>query len=215
MAYHKRPLTTRICTRCHEPYQAVDRRRLYCSASCKVQACQSRRSLSTKSVNPASATTALGAAPASSMTLDWNLQNMAVLGTASAIGQLGVKLGEKVVKSFTAPPAPKQSPVEPARLVNPLDWLPAGLLTASAPRVPLELPALGQSFLFVELNYLGHKLYYQPSNRWLLWRAEPGKLLSLLSPEHVALVAEQIPYNDYRPSNSWLGSNANELKTLG
>jgi hypothetical protein len=43
MAYHKRLSTTRTCVHCHDPYEAVDRRRLYCSSSCKVQACKAKR----------------------------------------------------------------------------------------------------------------------------------------------------------------------------
>jgi hypothetical protein len=43
MAYQKRPATTRSCVHCHDPYEAVDRRRLYCSSSCKVQACKAKR----------------------------------------------------------------------------------------------------------------------------------------------------------------------------
>jgi hypothetical protein len=33
--------------------------------------------------------------------------------------------------------------------------------------------------VFVEFRYLGHMLYYQPSQRLLLWQAAPGKLLAL------------------------------------
>jgi hypothetical protein len=37
-------------------------------------------------------------------------------------------------------------------------------------------------------------LYYQPKERWLLWRVVPGKLLALLSAAYVDAVAEQVPY---------------------
>jgi hypothetical protein len=52
----------------------------------------------------------------------------------------------------------------------------------------------GQAAIFVQLQYLGHTLYYQPSQRLLIWRAAPGVMRSLSGPEDVALVAEQIPY---------------------
>ncbi|RZK26789.1 MAG: hypothetical protein EOO63_14270, partial [Hymenobacter sp.] len=95
-------------------------------------------------------------------TLDWNLQNLAVLGTAAELSNLGIKVGERVVESFkqSSSAALPLSAVPVLQLVDPLIWLPAGLLTANAPRVPLELPALGRSVPFVELRYLGHLLYY-------------------------------------------------------
>jgi hypothetical protein len=134
-------------------------------------------------------------------TLDWSLQNFGVIGAAAALGTLSVKVGERVVESFKQPAPAVLPPVPPAQLVDPLSWLPPGLLTANAPRVPLELPALGKSVLFVQLQYLGHTLYYQPSQRLLLWRAAPGKLMALRGPEEVALVAEQVPCDDY--ATSW------------
>jgi len=221
MAYHKRPVTTRPCVHCNEAYQAVDRRRLYCSSSCKVQACKAkrRRRLAAKGL-------ALGATPLvpnkptttntpSPQTLAWNAQNIAVLGTAAALGNLGVKVGERVVESFKQPPLPVLPPAPPTQLVDPLSWLPPGLLTANAPRVPLDVPSLGKSIVFVQLQYLGHTLYYQPSQRLLLWRAEPGKLLALHGPQAVAQVAERIPCDDY--AASWtrpLGTGA-ILKDFG
>jgi hypothetical protein len=142
------------------------------------------------------------------------VQNIAVLGTAAALGNLGVKVGERVVESFKQPAAAVQQPVPQAQLVDPLSWLPAGLLTANAPRVPLELPTLGKSVLFVQLQYLGHTLYYQPSQHLLFWRAAPGKLMALHGPQDVALVAEQTPYE--APGASWtrpLGTG-NTLQTF-
>ena len=226
MAYRKRPATARSCVHCREAYEAVDRRRLYCSDSCKVQACKAkRRRLAARGLGLAALTSAstptTSATPStpSPQTLDWNLQNLAVLGTAAALGNLGVKVGERVVESLKQPSPAALPPVPVSvatpQLVDPLSWLPAGLLTANAPRVPLELPALGQSVLFVELRYLGHLLYYQPSQRLLLWRAAPGKLAALSSPDDVAFVAEQVPCDAYGGSfvpSLGLGSG---LKTLG
>jgi hypothetical protein len=145
------------------------------------------------------------------------VQNVAVLGTAAALGNLGVKLGEKVVESLQqpGPAALAPQPAAALQVVDPLSWLPAGLLTAHAPRVPLELPALGRAVLFVELRYFGHLLYYQPSQRLLLWRAAPGKLQTLHGPAELALVAEQVPCDTFgghaAPS---LGPDSG-LKTLG
>lgn len=50
----------------------------------------------------------------------------------------------------------------------------------------------------MQLQYLGHTLYYQPTQRLLLWRAAPGELRLLTGPEQVALMAEQIPSDSER-----------------
>jgi hypothetical protein len=52
----------------------------------------------------------------------------------------------------------------------------------------------------MQLQYLGHTLYYQPSERLLLWRTAPGKLMALRGSKEVALVAEQVPCDDYAAS---------------
>jgi hypothetical protein len=205
MAYHKRPATTRSCVHCHDAYQAVDRRRLYCSSSCKVQACKAKRRrrlaakadvLAAKQL-PLAGPAAAGTTPPkpSAQTLEWNLQNIAVLGTAAALGNLGVKAGERLVNGVKQPQqsAAELHPPAQVQLVEPLNWLPAGLLTGDAPRVPITSTATGQAHIFVQLQYLGHTLYYQPTQRLLLWRAAPGELRLLTGPEQVALMAEQIP----------------------
>lgn len=222
MAYRKRPATARTCVHCREAYEAVDRRRLYCGDSCKVQACKAKRRRRLAAKGPALAAPSTpvvtpSTPTPSTQTLDWNLQNLAVLGTAAALGNLGVKVGERVMESFKQPSlaALPPSPVAAPQLVDPLSWLPAGLLTANAPRVPLELPALGRSVLFVELRYLGHMLYYQPSRRLLLWRAAPGKLLALRGPADVCLIAEQVPCDAYGGSFAPSLGTGGGLQTLG
>ena len=122
-----------------------------------MQACKAkrRRRLAAKGTalgaTPIGPTTLATPATPSPQTLAWNAQNIAVLGTAAALGNLGVKVGERVVESFKQPAPSVLPPAPPAQLVDPLSWLPAGLLTANAPRVPLELPTLGKSVLFVQL----------------------------------------------------------------
>ncbi|TDN39892.1 hypothetical protein E4631_24960 [Hymenobacter sp. UV11] len=246
MAYHKRPLTTRTCAHCHEAYQAVDRRRLYCSSSCKVSACQRRRralalakqtqtdqpqteqpstassllGTNTSAVTPTftlpdGTTSATPTAKANPQTLAWNLHNMALLGTAAALGNLGVKAGERVAERLKKPAPSAATPVTTPELVDPLNWLPPGLLTATAPRVPLEVGESGQSVVFVHLRYLGHTLYYQPTQRLLLWRAAPGDLQLVHSAEEVAFVAEQTPCDDFGPNEAAQLGAGWELKTLG
>jgi hypothetical protein len=97
------------------------------------------------------------------------------------------------MESFKQTPVPAlPSPPQP-QLVDPLSWLPAGLLTGAAPRVPITSNTTGQAIIFVQLLYFGHTLYYQPRQRLLLWRAAPGELRLLAGPEQVAAMAEQIP----------------------
>lgn len=199
MAYRKVALRLHHCAHCHTEFWAADKRRLYCTNSCNTQAYNRRKALAKALDGLAAAslekgvdTPAARPLPVAPQTLDWNWNNIALLGTASALGQLGVQLGTALLQLFTTRTTP--SPVEVAQRPDPLSWLPAGLLTAAAARVPLELPTLGRKMVFVELSYLGHVLYYQPRERWLLWRVVPGTLLALLSAEYVDGVAEQAPY---------------------
>jgi ribosomal protein S27AE len=199
VAYHKVIPELRRCAHCNKEFLAAHARRIYCKSSCNTQAYE-RRKTAGKTHAEASSTTAeetqgLAAVPESTppkQTLDWNLNNIALLSTASAIGQLGVQVGTALWQLLTTRTTP--TPVEVAQRPDPLSWLPAGLLTAASTRVPLTVSALGRELIFVELHYLGHVLYYQPRERLLLWRAMPGALLALLSAEHVDGVAEQVPY---------------------
>lgn len=200
MAYHKVAPELRRCAHCNREFLAAHARRIYCKSSCNTQAYE-RRKAARKTCGDASYTIAeeaqgLTVIPESTQqpkqTLDWNLNNIALLSTASAIGQLGVQVGTALWQLFTTRTTP--TPVEVAQRPDPLSWLPAGLLTAASARVPLAVSALGRELIFVELHYLGHVLYYQPRERLLLWRAMPGALLALLLAEHVDGVAEQVPY---------------------
>jgi hypothetical protein len=130
------------------------------------------------------------------------LQNFGVISAASAFGTLGVKLGEQVVESFKQPPVSSLPPPAPAQLVDPLNWLPAGLLTGAAPRVSLPVGTTGQTITFVQLQYLGHQLYYQPTQRLLFWQAAPGDIRQLQGPADVASMAEQIPKEAMRTDSA-------------
>jgi ribosomal protein S27AE len=196
VAYHKVLPELRRCAHCNKEFLAAHARRIYCKSSCNTQAYERRQAAAEASTTPAEAAQGLAAVsestPLHKQTLDWNLNNIALLGTASALGQLGVQLGTALFQLLTT--RTKPTPVDVAQRPDPLSWLPAGLLTAAAPRVPLTLPSLRRPLVFVELHYLGHVLYYQPRERLLLWRVVPGTLLALLSAEYVDGVAEQVPY---------------------
>ncbi|TFZ63856.1 hypothetical protein E4631_21470 [Hymenobacter sp. UV11] len=58
-------------------------------------------------------------------------------------------------------------------------------------------------------------LCYQPSQRLLRWRAAPVKFLALRGPVDVALVARQIPDDDYGNSLAHPLGTGSVLKTLG
>jgi hypothetical protein len=65
--------------------------------------------------------------------------------------------------------------------------------------VSLPIPALKQSFVFVQLIYLGHTLFSQPTQQVLLWRVVPGQMIVLNKAEHLALVAELPVSEEPRP----------------
>lgn len=198
MAYRKVVPELRHCAHCNKEFLATHARRIYCKSSCNTQAYERRQAVlkAHASTTPAEGAQGLAAVaesvPLPKQTLDWNLNNIALLSTASALGQLGLQLGTALLQLFTT--RTKPTPVDVVQRPDPLSWLPAGLLTAAAPRVPLTLPALGRPLVFVELHYLGHVLYYQPRERLLLWQVRPGTLLALLSAAYVDGVAEQVPY---------------------
>jgi hypothetical protein len=209
MAYRKRPATTRTCIHCHDPYEAVDRRRLYCSSSCKVQACKAkrRRRLAAKAnaktaLMTTSPSTALGAlAPMTStgtipsalskeptLQLRWSKSNATLLTLTSLAAQLTLRLGDAFVKSFTRPAATKPL------LTDPLSWLPAAFVTHLPQRRELLLPLWSQARGCVELRYFGHTFFYQPVERCLLWEVMPEQYLVVLSPELIPQIAELTPY---------------------
>jgi hypothetical protein len=203
MAYRKRPATTRTCIHCHDAYEAVDRRRLYCSSSCKVQACKAkrRRRLAAKAdakTTPVttSPSTSLGVLPTTTaavakvptLQLTWSKSNAALLTLTSLAAQLTLRLGDAFVKSFTQPAATKPL------LTDPLSWLPAAFVTHLPQRKALALPLWSQARSCIELRYFGHTFYYQPVERCLLWEVVPDQYLVILSPEQIPQIAECTPY---------------------
>ncbi|TFZ62607.1 hypothetical protein E4631_24850 [Hymenobacter sp. UV11] len=151
--------------------------------------------------------------------LPFDLQTVGVVAVGSALGTLGLRAVDKV---FSTPSPPPSAPALPLLTVSvapgpedPANWLPAGLLTAAAPRVRLEGMNGEPAAVFVQLHYLGHTLYYQPSQRVLLWRAAPGQLQALYSAADVAFAAEQIPCDDAGTGPPpWLSASGG-LKTIG
>jgi hypothetical protein len=129
MAYHKVVPQLRCCAFCNKEFWAADKRRIYCKSSCNTQA-YTRRQTAAKvlaDAPPEAAPATEGvppSLPAVKQTLDWNLNNIALLGTASALGQVGVELGKALLQLFTTRTPPP--PVAVAQRPEPLNWLPAG-----------------------------------------------------------------------------------------
>ncbi|MGI4832307.1 MAG: hypothetical protein ACRYFK_02485 [Janthinobacterium lividum] len=190
MAYRKRPATVRTCVYCREAYEAVDRRRLYCSDSCRVQTCKAkrRRRLAAKqsSVNN-SAVQPLSGLAAPKVTMAWSAANLTLLTTSNLAAQLLLHLGTKLYKALTTPA--KEVPRE-----DPLTWLPAAFVTTAPRRRALALPFWGRARQCVEVHYLGHTFCYQPSERCLLWAVAPNQYVVVSEAAQVALIAELDPY---------------------
>jgi hypothetical protein len=207
--YRKRPSTLRHCAHCHAPFESGHKRRIYCGNSCSTLAYYARKAHAAPAPAQGSITLAAPALPtpgpgpgAQRLTLDWNKQNIAVLSAANFVAQVGANVGKRLWNAFTGPSA--SAPALPAagQAADPLDWLPIGLLSSAAPRVTLELPGLNRSVVFVQLTYLGHTFFYQPTQRVLLWRAAPGQLMALITADQLALVTELPVYEETRPLSS-------------
>ncbi|TDN35758.1 hypothetical protein A8B98_12620 [Hymenobacter sp. UV11] len=151
--------------------------------------------------------------------MPFDLQTVGVVAVGTALGTVGLRVVDNLFSTLSPWPSAPAAPlltvsVTPGR-EDPANWLPAGLLTAAAPRVPLEMMSGGPAGVFVQLQYLGHTLYYQPSQRVLLWRSAPGQLQALHSAAEVAQVAEQLPWQQEGPGQAPLLPLSGQLKILG
>jgi hypothetical protein len=174
MAYKKQLLKPRICHHCGDPYQAVDRRRMYCRPSCKTlasNACRTRANAGLPLKSPLTAALA-GPTPeasAGTTSLPFDLQTVGVVAAASALGTYSVRALDKL---FSAPtPAPSgPGPALPAVLIapapiDPASWFPAAVLAAPASSVLLEHHQWRQAQVCLQLDYFGRRFYYQPARR--------------------------------------------------
>lgn len=189
--YRPRQPETRLCAHCHTPYSSAHKRRIYCGNSCANLASYARRP---RSKTP-KATSTLGVVPEGTpptVNLAASWQNAAMLTGCQLAAKLVGVVGERVLRLFTPPPAAELA-VQPLEAVDPAHWLPAVLLNAPAPRLKLEMPWWDEPQVFLQLTYFGHTLFYQPRHRCLFWRAVPGQVLLLFSPEQLAAIAELTP----------------------
>ncbi|NML67912.1 hypothetical protein HHL22_22150 [Hymenobacter sp. RP-2-7] len=121
------------------------------------------------------------------VTMAWSAANLTLLTTSNLAAQLLLHLGTKLYRALTTPA--KQVPRE-----DPLTWLPAAFVTTAPRRRALALPLWGRERQCVEVHYLGHTFFYQPSERCLLWAIEPGHYLVVSDAAQVPLIAELDPY---------------------
>lgn len=187
MAYRKRPSTPRLCVRCHDAYQAVDRRRLYCSDSCKVQACKARRRQRLAATPSSPGGQALSGLSAPKVTVAWSAANLTFFTASNLAAQLLLHVGNKLYQALTTPAL--QLPRE-----DPLTWLPAAFVTSLLQRRLLALPLWVKARSCVEVHYLEHIFFYQPVERCLLWSLAAGQYVVVSAVEQVALIAELDPY---------------------
>lgn len=193
MKYRPRQPETRFCVHCHKPYVSAHKRRIYCGNSCANQVSYARQARLKAPQN----TTTLGASatatpPLPTVNLAPSWQNAALLTGSHVAAELLLLLGKRVQQLFTSAPAAALA-ARPPEPVDPASWLPAALLSAPAPRLTLPLTWWEQPQVFLQLSYFGHTLYYQPTQRCLLWGVVPGQVLWLSSPEQLAAIAELTP----------------------
>jgi hypothetical protein len=122
----------------------------------------------------------------------WSAANLTLLTTSNLAAQLLLHLGTKLYQALTTPA--KQVPRE-----DPLTWLPAAFVTTAPQRRALALPLWGRERQCVELHYLGHTFFYQPSERCLLWAVAPGQYMIVSEAAQVPLIAELDPYQPALP----------------
>lgn len=184
MAYTKQPLRPRVCTHCGDPYQAVDKRRLYCSPSCKTLASNARRRAAPPPVATTPETTDL-AAPATTAaaesvpSLPFDAQTVGVVAVGSALGTLGLRAVEQLLSkpASSAPPLPATTGA--GEREDPAAWFPAAVLTTPAATHLLHHPQWPAAKPCLQLDYFGRRFYYQPALRCLFWECAPGRVWPL------------------------------------
>jgi hypothetical protein len=163
MAYTRKPLTLRLCAHCRDPYEAVDRRRLYCCPGCKTAASQARRpstaaaakasgAAGVSAPTPALATLPLAAEPSlAAASPGPGNPSFGKLVAATTAGNLLTD----VVKALWAPKTAARSTPTSSWPT----WPPAELLAATGPPVRLSDPSWPTPQWLTPVHYHGHTLY--------------------------------------------------------
>jgi hypothetical protein len=203
MAYQRKPLTPGRCQHCGDPYEAVDRRRLYCCPGCKTAASQARRPSTAAGAKSKSAPQA----PGPSAALDQSLSALP-LATESALAASPTALGNpsfgKLVLANTtgnlladmlkALWAPKATAANTPTSGWPT-WPPAELLAATGPPVRLSDPTWPAPQVLTPVTYHRHQLYlYIEDGMTVVVRQEqPGLWHYVRTPAELAQLAAQPP----------------------
>lgn len=205
MTYQRKPLTARFCQQCGDPYQAVDRRRLYCCPGCKTAASQARRpSAAVQAARRAAdylpVATALATAPespsASAVVLESTLAappagppnpSFGKLVLATATGNL---LADAVKVLWTPTATAGRAPASGWPT-----WPPAELLAASGPPVLLTDPSWLTPQLLTPVTYHRHQLYLclEEGLTVVLRHMSPGHWHYVRTPAQLAQLAAQPP----------------------
>lgn len=160
MAYKKKLATPRRCAQCNDPYEAVDRRRLYCCPACKTAASQARRSATTvrrPGRPPATTSTSLTTPPAA--------LPLAAPVVASGPGNpsfgkltLATMAGNLLTDAAKEMWAPKETTGSAPTSGWPT-WPPAELLAATGPAVQLTHASWPGPQLLTPTTYRRHQFY--------------------------------------------------------
>lgn len=205
MAYQRKPLMARHCQHCGDPYEAVDRRRLYCCPGCKTAASQARRpSAAERAARRAAAHLSphiagppapeVPAAPALSTASDQARPpagppnpSFGKIVLATAAGNLVAD----AVKSLWAPTAATGK----APASGWPTWPPAELLAATGPPVQLTDPSWLTPQVLTPVKYHGHPLYLcvEEGLTVVLHHAGPGRWHYVRTPAQLAHLAAQPP----------------------
>jgi hypothetical protein len=191
MAYAKKLPTPRQCQHCRDPYEAVDRRRLYCCPGCKTAASQARRPKATAKAQaqnsaalPAPAALDLAGPPAEPARTGPSFGKL-VLATATG------NLVSDALKNLWAPKSAASSAPASGWPV----WPPAELLAATGPPVLLTDPSWPTAQMLTPVTYHGHQLYLclEEGLTVVLRQVSAGRWQYVRTPAELAQLAAQRP----------------------
>lgn len=198
MAYQRKPLTMRHCLQCGDPYDAVDRRRLYCCPGCKTAASQARRPSTAARAprplpDPALAPTfplAPESVPEKDLAAPPAGPGNPSFGKLVLAGAAGNLLTDAVKSLWQPTAAARQAPASGWPT-----WPPAELLATTGPPVRLTDPSWPAPQLLTPVTYHRHQLYLyvEEGVTVVLRQVGPGNWHYVRTPAQLAQLAAQPP----------------------
>jgi hypothetical protein len=201
MAYKRKPPTPRLCVQCGDPYEATDRRRLYCCPACKTAASQARRPSTATKAKPKPAATTLSASldlttPSLPPVVESTLAAPPTAPATPSFGKLVLatttgNLLTEMVKALWAPKAAAGG----APVSGWPTWPPAELLAATGPPLLVSDSTWPIEQWLTPVRYHGHQLYlYVEEGLTVVVRqASPGLWHYVRTPAELAQLAAQPP----------------------